>query len=239
MNFNKEVVSAQISAMRFTDSDIASDYQAISNVTHNGRHFSTWDRRFQILCDKLAKNPRYQQLIIPRGLWTFVATLDKDDSKLYVMMTEKNLSTRRHEVKMKGFSTHYGYSLIFINKGIETDSKQLEMIPDDKNQERRVKDLEKMLGEWVGQVNEVLISSFEYDHDKIIGGSISLFDDNYRQVERVDLSDQILHPIKKGDVQSSPDVVPQSQEPIVKMRTKRRSQEDKEKKEKRDNSDKQ
>lgn len=232
MDYNQEVVAAQISAMRFTDSDIAPDYQAISTVTHNGRHFSTWDRRFQILCDKLEKNPRYQQIIIPRGLWTLVAILDKDESKLYVMMTDQNLSARRHEVEMKGYSTHYGYSLLFVNEGLEPVSEQLEMIPplDDDKQEHRIKDLEKMLGEWVDQVSEVLIGSFEYDHGEIIGGSLNLFDDNYRLVDCVDLSEQILHPIEQGDVQSNPDISPQPQEPIVKLRVKRRSQEDKEKK---------
>ncbi|MCD0431933.1 DUF5986 family protein [Lacticaseibacillus paracasei subsp. paracasei] len=232
MDYNQEVVAAQISAMRFTDSDIAPDYQAISTVTNNGRHFSTWDRRFQILCDKLAKNPRYQQIIIPRGLWTLVAILDKDESKLYVMMTDQNLSARRHEVELKGFSTHYVYSLLFVNEGLEPVSEQLEMIPplDDDKQEHRIKDLEKMLGDWVDQVSEVLIGSFEYGHGEIIGGSLNLFDDNYRLVDSVDLSEQILHPIGQGDVQSNPDIKPQPQEPIVKLRAKRRSQEDKEKK---------
>ncbi|WP_054665779.1 MULTISPECIES: hypothetical protein [Lacticaseibacillus] len=87
-----------------------------------------------------------------------------------------------------------------------------------------------MLGDWVDQVSEVLIGSFEYGHGEIIGGSLNLFDDNYRLVDSVDLSEQILHPIEQGDVQSNPDIKPQPQEPIVKLRAKRRSQEDKEKK---------
>ncbi|WP_349623247.1 DUF5986 family protein [Lactiplantibacillus plantarum] len=230
MQYNKEVVTAQIAAMRFTDLDITPDYESISSITHNGLHFATWDRRFQILCTKLAKNPRYEQIIIPRGLWTLVAILDKNDSKLYVMMTEQNLSARQHEVEINGFSTHYGYSLLFLNTGLKPISEQLEMLStlNDDQQEHRMKDLEKMLGEWTEQVDEVFIGSFKYDHGEIIGGSLNLFDDKYRLVDTVDLSEQILHPIEQEDVQSSLQEQ-QQQNPIVKLRNKRRSQENKEK----------
>ena len=59
MQYNKEVVTAQIAAMRFTDLDITPDYESISSITHNGLHFATWYRRFQNLFTKIYKKPKY------------------------------------------------------------------------------------------------------------------------------------------------------------------------------------
>lgn len=231
MEYNKEIVDAQISAMRFTNLDIAPDYPAISTITHNGQNSATWDRRFQILYDKLYKNPRYQPIFIPRGIWTSILVFDKNDSKLYHMMNEKTLSARRHEAQSKGFATHYVYSLLCLNEGLEHDYEQLGLIPtrDKDKQEYRIKDLKKMLNELVDRVKEVLITSCEYDHGKIIGGSIQQFDDNYCLIDSIDLSEQIIHPMKQSGVQANPANSPHSEEILTQLRKQRRSLEEKEK----------
>lgn len=233
MKYNKKVVRALIYAMRFTDKDMIPDYKAISRLTHNGLHFATWDRRFQILPDQINDDSRYKTLIIPRGnLWTLVAILDIKESQLYIMMTEQNLKSRRQEVEKNHYSPHYVYTLLHANEGLKPKSEQLELIPDldDNQKEQREKDFKKILGEWVNEVDQVLISSFSYDHGDIIAGSLNLFNDNYQLVDSVDLSEQILHPIDYNIVRPNLEVTQQPQEPLVKLRKKTRSQELEEKK---------
>lgn len=229
MKYNSEVVLSIISAMRFTENNLVPDYRSISTLTHNGRSFATWDKRFQIVSDKLGNNPRYEIIVIHRGnLWSLVAILDKKDFDLYIMVTDKNLEIRQHEVEINNYSSHYIFSLLLANSGIGTKTEQLGLFPElsKKQKDHRKKDYEKMLGEWADKINKVYIGSFKYDHGDIIGGSLNLFNDMYQLVDTIDLSNQIIHPIENNDPDTKPNNSVLPQEPIhIKLREQTRTQE--------------
>ncbi len=235
MNYNSKITNAQVSAMHFTDKDLAADYQSISSVTHNGRHAATWDRRFQILQDILGNDPQIELLAIYRSsLWTFSAILDKSDLDLYIMVTDQNLKFRRHEIEIKHFSTHYLYSLLHYNNDLGPRTEQLEMFPsvNDAQNEYQHKDCEKMLGEWANKINKVLVTSFVYDHSVAISGTLDFFNNNYQKISSFDLSNQLLHQIDEksiAEISMRSSTTIQPEKPMITLKKRTRTQENQEK----------
>lgn len=189
MKTNSEIVDVLTKAMSITKNDLRADYHAgISDYSENGLPAAVWDKREDIV-DKSFKNSEDIETIgFKRGSWKVIVVLDSESRQLYIMMSQKNLDERRKEIQHNGFSGHYVYSLLSINKSVNA-VKQLELLPND--DDYREKDCEKILGNYCKMVDEVIIASFEYE-DVVASASLYLFDDHFNESEVLDISNLLI-----------------------------------------------
>lgn len=208
--------------MSFTDKDQLPDYQrVISKCNKNGLHQAVWAHRGGIVTDALAADKNVAVLHISRrGLWQFEAVMDRTNNKLYIMISQDNLDQRRKEYQLERTSTHYVYSLLHLN-GDQDTSEQLELLDKADDEEQRIKDCVRMLGEFADQVDEVIIESVTYVSGIAVKANLNLFDSQYNLIESQNISNMLLDNNNITEENSLGDGKPDNSErnkPLVKLR---------------------
>lgn len=223
MNLNLKIVKTMLKAMSYTDHDQLPDFQrVISKCNKNGLHQAVWAHRGDMVTDELLDDKTVIVLHIPRrGLWQFEAVMDLANNKLYIMMSQDNLDKRRKEYQLNGTSTHYVYSLLHLNSSQDT-SEQLELLSKaDDDEKQRIKDCERMLGEFADQIDEVIIESVTYVSGIAIKANLNLFDSQYNLIDSQNISNLLLDDNDITEETSLGDGKPNNNErnePLVKLR---------------------
>jgi len=193
MSTKDEIIRNIVHTMSYTDLDLLPDYQnSISGYTKNGLYFAVWDHRTEMLVEAAMSNPSIKILLIQRGnLWEFGAIFDEENGKLYILMSQDNLDNKRKDYEKTGKSTHYLYSLLHYNLD-KNVGEQMELFDSPDNEEDRIADCEKMLGEYADKVNEVIVASFTYVNHIASKALLNVFDGNYNQISITDISDMLI-----------------------------------------------
>ncbi|MCM3024130.1 DUF5986 family protein [Weizmannia ginsengihumi] len=122
-----------------------------------------------------------------RGIWTFICVLDTDTGVLYVFSKEKNLDT---VIKNLGRKTiHYFHAFVSLNSGpVDIENQQMSLfspLPEE-YENRRLREVQRILGEDYPLVNEVVFVVAKEEEKKIIGVEAKLFN---RYFEPLDIQD--------------------------------------------------
>ncbi|MCR6110053.1 hypothetical protein HXA35_06900 [Bacillus sp. A301a_S52] len=137
--------------------------------TGNFKNGGSWDHRFERI-KQVALHNNLVVLKRNRGIWTFICLLNIETGILYVFSKEKNL-----EKVIKNFgrkSIHYFHAFISINSGpVELYNQQMSLfsvLPED-YEERRLTEVQKILGEEYPSVNQVIFIVAQEENRKIVG----------------------------------------------------------------------
>lgn len=166
----QSVIKDLVGAFTATTDDVLNDVKREYGwETGNFRNGGAWDHRFDRI-KQVALENNFVVIKRNRGIWTFICVLNIETGIMYVFSKEKNL-----EKVIKNFgrkNIHYFHAFISINSGpVELDNKQLSLfsiLPDD-YEERRLREVQKILGEDYPLVNQVVFIVAQEENRNMVG----------------------------------------------------------------------
>lgn len=137
--------------------------------TGNFKNGGSWDHRFDRIKQVALQN---NLVVIKRGraIWTFICILNLETGILYVFSKEKNLEQVIKKFGRKNI--HYFHAFISLNSGpVELDNQQMSLfstLPED-YEEKRLREVQKILGEEYPLVNQVVFVVAQEENRKVVG----------------------------------------------------------------------
>lgn len=186
---HNETIEKLVNAFAETTKDVINDITVEYGMeTGNFKNGGHWDIRFR----RIKYVALHHDLVVlskKRGLWTFVCILDMETGNLYVFTKENNLN-----IVMGNFGKnkiHYFHAFVSINSGpVELDNNQLSLFPilTSEYEERRLKEVQKILGEDYPLVNNVVFVVAKEEEKKIIGVKAQFYNRYFELLETQDWS---------------------------------------------------
>lgn len=190
---NEEVIDPILQAMKVTRRDVIDDFKvAISDVNTNGLPQAVWARRAKVLVSFFKDNNRIKVLRIRRGFWEINPVFNTETGELYLLSSKDNFKNIKNKYLKDGTSTHYTYDLLIYNSGLLPVTSEVTLFPNNDDDEKRITENQKMLGEWYENVKKVYIITVDYIVDEAIEASCLLLNDQYAMVDEINLT-PLLH----------------------------------------------
>jgi len=184
---NNRTIESLVKAFTGTTNDVVNEIkQEYGMDTGNFKNGGAWDIRFSRIKQVALQNDLVV-LTKRRGIWTFICVLETETGILYVFSKEKNLET---VIKNLGRKTiHYFHAFVSLNSGpVDLENQQMSLfstLPEE-YENRRLREVQKILGEDYPLVNEVVFVVAKEEEKKIVGVEAKLFN---RYFEPVDTQD--------------------------------------------------
>lgn len=190
---NEEVIDSILQVMKVTRRDVIDDFrEAISDVNTNGLPQAVWARRAKVLVKIFKHNDRIKLLHIKRGFWEINPVFNTETGELYLLSSKDNFKNIKNKYLKNGTSTHYTYDLLIYNSGLLPLTSEVTLFQNNDDDEKRITENQKMLGEWYENVKKVYIVIVDYVVDEAIEASCLLLNDQYATVDEVNLT-PLLH----------------------------------------------
>ncbi|MBS4220556.1 hypothetical protein KHA96_19835 [Bacillus sp. FJAT-49711] len=192
------VIEGILHAMSITGKDVVDDFEeAISKSNKNGLHASVWARRSDDLEAQFSKFDEIEVFHIKRtSLWQIDPVFDRSNGVLYLLFSDINLSQVKNKYIKQGKNSHYSVSFLLKNIGLlpMEENEQLELVPiDDETIEelnnKRQKDIEKMIGKDATNIKKVKMVSVTYHEDEAIAALLQEYTSDFLLSSEWDISD--------------------------------------------------
>lgn len=186
---NNETIESLVKAFTGTTIDVVNEIKHEYGMdTGNFKNGGAWDIRFNRI-KKFALQNDLVVLTKRRGIWTFICVLDTDKGILYVFSKEKNLDI---VIKNLGRKTiHYFHAFVSLNSGpVDIKNQQMSLfstLPEE-YENRRLREVQKILGEDYSLINEVVFVVAKEEEKKIIGVEAKLFNRYFEPLDTQDWS---------------------------------------------------
>lgn len=192
----QEVIEGILRAMSITEIDVIDDFEgSISKSNKNGIFFNVWARRSDFLDDHFSELDDIEVFHIQRTkLWQIDPVFNRSTGNLYLLFTDKTLAQVKRKYLKKGTSTHYSVSFLLKNLDLlPLDGENVELFPFTeeevgKENQRRQKDIEKMLGKNAEHVKKVIMISVSYHESEAIAALMQEYTKNFELSAETDIS---------------------------------------------------
>jgi hypothetical protein len=189
---DQSVIEQLVIAFTGTTDDVLNDIKREYGWdTGNFKNGGSWDHRFERIKIVALQN----NLVVikrNRGIWTFICVLDLETGMLYVFSKENNM-----EKVIKNFgkkNIHYFHAFISINSGpVELDNQQISLFPilSEEYEDRRLREVQKILGEEYPLVNKVVFIVAQEENRKIAGVEAKFYNRFFEILDTVNLSSYV------------------------------------------------
>ncbi|MGX7198085.1 DUF5986 family protein [Enterococcus olivae] len=192
----QDIIKGILQAMSITEIDVIDDFEgSISKSNKNGIFFNVWARRSDFLDDYFEKFEDIEVFHIQRTkLWQIDPVFNRSTGNLYLLFTDKTLSQVKRKYLKKGTSTHYSFSFLLKNlELLPLDGENVELFtfPEDetaKEDQRRQKDIEKMIGRDAEHVKKVIMINVSYHESEAIAALVQEYTKNFELSTETDVS---------------------------------------------------
>lgn len=189
------IISGILHAMSITEKDLADDFrEAISKTNRNGLPSAVWARRSDDLVDQFKQFYNIEVFHISRSrLWQIEPIFNRVTGDLYLLFTDTNLARVKRKYLSKGFSTHYLPSFLLKNSDLLPIEENMELLLFDKeavkkNDWKRQKDIEKMIGKDAKNVKKVITVSVSYHENEAIAALLKEYTSDFELSKETDVS---------------------------------------------------
>lgn len=223
-----KIVEGILHAMSITSADIQNDFEnSISKNNHNGLLQNVWGRRCDDLIKQFAQLADIEVLHIRRTkLWQIDPVFNRSTAILYLLFSDINLKKVRNKYIKKGTSAHYSVSFLLKNEGfLPKSSEQIELISLsqkelENEEQRKQRDIEKMLGDNAELVREVVMISVSYSEGQAVSATQLLYTTKFELVEEKDISDMLVTSFPgDSDLDDSAQDVTETEQQLVTLKT--------------------
>lgn len=223
-----KIVEGVLHAMSITSADIQYDFEnSISKNNHNGLPQAVWSSRCDDLIKQFVQLADIEVLHIQRTkLWQIDPVFNRSTGVLYLLFSDINLKKVRNKYIKKGTSTHYSVSFLLKNAGfLPKSNEQIELIPLsqeelENEEQRKQKDIEKMLGDNAELVREVVMISVSYSEEQAVSATQLLYTPKFELVEEKDISDMLITSFPgDNDLDDADQDVTEAEQQLVTLKT--------------------
>lgn len=186
---HNETIEKLVHAFAETTEDSINDITLEYGMeTGNFKNGGNWDIRFNRI-KNVALDHNLVVLRRKRGFWTFICVLDTETGNLYVFTKENNLN-----IVMKNFGKdkiHYFHAFVSVDSGaVELENNQLSLFSTltSEYEERRLQEVQKILGEKYPLVNNVVFVVAQEKEKKITGVESQFYNRYFELLETQDWS---------------------------------------------------
>lgn len=186
------LIEKLVKAFCRTTEDILNDIDSEYNLsTGNYKNVGAWDIRFSRIKQVAIQND-LTVLTKKRGIWTFICVLNPETGVIYLFTKEKNLD---FVIKNLGKQNiHYFHAFVSLNsKAVDLENHQMSLfsILTEEYEVKRLREIQKILGEDYPLVERVVFVVAREENKKIVNVEAKLFNKYFEILDLEDWSSYI------------------------------------------------